>query len=453
MRLYLTRANIDAHAKPAGPGDPPQRTFWDTKVPGLGLKVGKRARTFVFQRDVEGRSRMVSLGRLDEGDPPFTPAAARTLALKVAAHADQGLDEALRIARGEPDAQEVEEAREPGLERWQTVTLREAMEVHVSAMRKKRRVERSIVDFQADIERYLGDWLDRPLVSIEPEECDARHTTISERNGPVVANKAMKNLRAAWRSTRKMHRQLPEHPVGGVTMNKVNRRREPIAWSALPAYWAQVEALGNPVRRDLRHFMLLTGLRSTDAKTLRWEEVNLTDEPIEHSPGVTIPPGCVYRPRPKGGEDRAFTAPLSSFVLEMLARRRLENRMGFGDDEGWAFPTHDEDGRVTHVRETKEVRDMRGPDGKYLRSPNGTIRKESIMPSAHRLRDTFATACREAGVPRMETKALMNHRLPEGDVTEGYQWLSEEHLRKYVDRVTAFLLDKAGIRVGERVSA
>lgn len=77
----------------------------------------------------------------------------------------------------------------------------------------------------------------------------------------------------------------------------------------------------------------------------------------------------------------------------------MGNSMYFYNDKGLAFPTRDREGRVVPVREPKE----------------------KGLPSPHRLRDTFATACLEAGIGSLETKVLMNHALPSGDVTMGYQ--------------------------------
>ena len=123
--------------------------------------------------------------------------------------------------------------------------------------------------------------------------------------------------------------------------------------------------LGRPDRRDepipsaadLRRFILLTGLRDTDACTVQWEHVNLTNEPttLRTSVGtddveVSIPPGCMHRPNPNGGEDHAFTVPLSSDVIELLCPRKANNPTNFGyDDLGWVWPTWGTDGRVTHV--------------------------------------------------------------------------------------------------------
>ena len=79
-----------------------------------------------------------------------------------------------------------------------------------------------------------------------------------------------------------------------------------------------------------------------------------------------------------------------------------------------------------------------------IRDEDGRRRKVVCLPGPHRLRDTFATACLEAGVGSLETKILMNHVLSEGDVTEGYIRPSVEYLRECQKKVADFLLEKAG---------
>jgi integrase len=152
-------------------------------------------------------------------------------------------------------------------------------------------------------------------------------------------------------------------------------------------------------RADLFLFLLFTGLRSTDAATVRWDDIRFDKRTL-------------HRPCPKGGEDKAFDVPLSDFLVELLQRRKQENPIAYGKRCSWVFPTLDRHGRVSHVSELKEAG----------------------QPSPHRLRDTFATAAHEAGVSLFDTKILMNHALPVGDITEGYMRPTMEHLAAQQER-------------------
>ena len=299
-----------------------------------------------------------------------------------------------------------------------TPTLAEAIELHLRAMRAKGCAERSMHAFHEECARHLAPWLARPLASLRRHEVALRHEELTATSGPYLANRVLHQFRAVYNTAARRFEDLPAtNPIVAVTFNRVRRRRQPIPWAELPAWRARVENLRNPVRRDLQLVLLFTGLRSLDARSMRWEDVDL---------GA----GTVHRPRPKGGEDRAFTVPVSGCVLALLRLRRTGNRAIVGDDGGWVFPARDRRGRITHVQEAKEQRLVAG-------------RKVAWLPSPHRLRDTFASAAHEARVHPLDLKVLLNHALPAADdVTQGYIRPSVEHLRTSVEAVAAFLAER-----------
>lgn len=311
-------------------------------------------------------------------------------------------------------------ASAPGPATGAEVTLAQALSMHLRAMRAKRCAPRSMETLEEECRRHLGDWLGRPLAGIRRNECALRHDELSERCGPYVANRVLAQLRAVYNTAARRFEELPPvAPVVAVTFNRVRRRRQPIPWDELPAWRAAVESIGNPIRRDLQLFLLLTGLRSLDARTIRWEHVDLEARTL-------------HRPEPKGGAERAFTIPLSREAAAVLERRRAGNAELYPRDGGWAFPAHRRDGTVTHVREPKEQRDRGGA-------------KRTWLPSPHRLRDTFASAAHEAGVHPLDLKVLLNHALPAADdVTQGYIRPSPEHLRGCAETIAAFLRERMG---------
>jgi integrase len=418
-RFKFTEASVSRAAVPTG--SKATAFYWDTEVRGFGLRVGQTgARSFIAQRDIRGRTRRVTLGKW----PTFRVAQAREWAR----------EQVFKMACGE-DPAEVRRAEEA-----RGVTLDAAIEMHASAMRAKRCAPKSISSIREELDRHAADWMARPLASLTRNECAERHERITREAGPYAANRVMTSLRACYNTAARRFEELSDRPpTVGVTFNEVRRRREPIPWGDLPDWFERVQSIGNPVRRDLQLFILLTGLRATDAKTVRFEHVNLGDEPVQVGT-VVIPPGCMHRPKPKGGEDRAFTVPVSKAVLEILRRRRDENHVLYGDDRGWAFPSTDMAGRVSHVAQPKEQRyDAEG-------------RKVGYLPSPHRLRDTFATAAYQAGVRKLPLKVLMNHALAKGDdVTEDYIDPSDiDHLRVSAELIAAFLLERARKPSSER---
>ncbi len=373
----------------------PFKLYWDTEEKGFCLAVGKRLRTFFVQRDLHGRTVRAKIGRLGT----WTVDQARKAARKLIVEMDQGINPNLRkreqCARG--------------------VRLREAIEMHAKAMAAKDCAKSSIQSIQEELERHLGDWLDRPLAELTKNECAKRHLRLTEEAGPIAANRALMHLRACY-NTAARRMDLPLNPTSAVVFNRVPRRRNPIPWAELPAWRAKVDALTNAIRRDYQLVMLFTGLRATDAATIRWEHVDFDK-------------GTLHRPKPKGGVDRAFTIPLARVVLDLLRARREDNKVLYRD-EGWVFVTHGRRGGVTHIKQKRELGYVNG-------------KKRSVLPSPHRLRYTFITAAHEAGVHGMDIKVLVNHSLGwSGDVTEGYIRPSVEHLRGAVEKVAALLVER-----------
>jgi len=412
-RFEFTTSALTKRALPPAPDSAASDLiYWDTHrdaPPGFGVRVGKGrpgkeqpVRTFVVQRDMpNGKTKRVSLGRwLDE----VTLEEARERAREVRAQLKEGIDPAA-----------AERAR-----RAEGATLRDAFERHLRGMEslasRGRRQPRSISDMRGDMERYFATWLDRPLHTFSRVELDDFHQEVTRSRGPYAANRACRAFRSAWNTMARLHEALPACPTAGIQWNPEERVGKPIQWSVLPEFWRAIDQVKNPVRADLVRVLVLTGLRSLDARTIRWEDIAAldTDEPTLH------------RPNPKGGPKKAFTLPVTRAVAEVLRRRREENMVLFADCP-WVFPTADRGGRaVVHVKNAEE----------------DSLHGFGYTP--HRARDTYATACEEAGISVMATKLLLNHR--DQTITEGYQrGVSMGFLREAAERVAAFLLEKARV--------
>lgn len=380
----------------------------DEVVRGLMVVFNAKSKTYKVQRDlygergVDGRKRLVgtrkvALGTTDE------------LSLEDARDGARGVIAAFK--RGE-------DPRRPKVDR-RALTLRQAWESYRDERVRLGRSPRTIAGYEYDLTHYLSDWLDRPLRAIgeDREGVDGRHVLLTHRNGPYTANATMRILRAVYRSRLRKDPTLPPNPVEAVTFNRESPRSNVV--DDLPAWWARVQSLPNPVRRDLHTFTLLTGMRRTAACGARFEHL---DEGA----------GFLRVPSPKGGTERAFDLPLSAFLTDLLRNRRAENRAMLeamlgraptSDEAAWVFPARLRDGSIGPVSEPKE----------------------SGLPPLHTLRHTYATAAKAAGLPELDIKLLLNHKLP--GVTGGYIHGTAlgDHLRECQERVTAFLMARAGV--------
>lgn len=381
-RLLLTDAAVQR--LPFSEGKP--RILRDTKIPGFHLWVGKATKTFRYQYELprqSGRRGQTQIEVLGE-HPHVEVAQVRARVLELQA----------RRARGEA-------IRQPGdiAPIVTPLTFAEAWALYRAAITKEGRSLRTIADYQDKFHRHLKDWHSKPLASLTREDATKAHTAITERasklragqkyaSGKYAANGCMRFARAVWNFAKDELETpgLPErNPFrAGKLFHKEKARKIGMSPEDLPGWWAQVQALENPIRREMHLFTLLSGLRKTDILTAQWLNMNWA------KPNLRLP-------SPKGGDERAFELPLSQAMVDCLRRVKELGATFFPkESKTWIFPT---DGG--HIAEVKE-------DGRLKVSHTG-----------HALRHSFRTLAGAAGIDRLRTKILMNHAL-DRDVTDSY---------------------------------
>lgn len=172
----------------------------------------------------------------------------------------------------------------------------------------------------------------------------------------------------------------PPNPVTrGVRMHPQRPRNWATSPEGMPNLWRKLDAMDDVVRRGCWMSLLLTGLRSNDARSMRWE--HLDDD------------GVLTVPLPKGGEGRAFKLPLPRRLLQELEAVREHTLLL---ESCFVFPSVGAKGG--HIATLKRL-------------------KSSPHPP-HSLRHTWMTFSLEAGVSIELAKLLMNHKFT--DVTWSY---------------------------------
>jgi integrase len=358
---------------------------------GFGVLVGKRSKTFVLQRDVKGTSRRITIGRYGEGG--ISLHLARKQAEQLGGTMRGGTDPVIEARAATGD----------------NITLREAWALYEGHLAAKERSPVTHDGYWMLLKTHCADWLDRPLVEITPEAAQARHVQIGKKRGKYAANGVMRALRAIWRRALRQHPGLGLPPTVNVDFYTEKPRTAVV--KDLATWWRGVQAVENPIRRDLFIFLLFTGCRSTETKTMRWEQVDLDDRVI-HFP-VT--------------KTDSFDLPLSSFLVGLLKARRDDKvtRAIFGNDCPWVFPAHSDTG---HVKEAK------------LGAAERAAFADGWTP--HVLRHTWITASNnKVKLPPLHSRLLANHAVPKsGDAHTGYIHPDVTDLRKSQEKMSKFLL-------------
>jgi len=396
--LHLTKTTVDRIEPPT---DWHQAFYRDDILKGFGVRVNAGGtKAFFVETRVNGKVRRKTLGRYGA----LTVEQARKQAQQYLGKVASGTDP---VAEAHAEA-----ARQ--------VTLGEAFEAYLRV--RKGLKPRTVQDYTDLMTKSLGDWQNRPLASISKQAVAKRHETLGHKSH-ARANNAMRVLRAVFNFARHQyddeqgHPLFPDNPVDHLSHTRawyrIERRRTVITASQLPAWFEAVQALrareASGFDRevgDLLVFLLLTGLRRSEALSLKWEAVDFTARTLSVTDTKNREP---------------LALPLSDFLVALL-RERHE----LAEGSAYVFPGPGASGHlVTPHKAMRKVMDASG-----------------IQFSLHDLRRTFITVAESLDIPVYAIKQLVNHRMP-NDVTAGYVVMDAERLREPMQRITAFMLTTA----------
>lgn len=396
----------------------------DRSLPGFMVLCGRQSRTYAFQREVNGKTIRVNLGRVGA----ITADNARLEALKA--------KKALDAGQNPNFAKKVEAAK--------ATSLDEAYELY---KKSEKRAPKTLELYDTMFRLYLKPWadknrmtmeaigLDRPGVRKLHEDITARVKAkleadyqkrvdanakkrkplelnpITPHPGESTANNALLLLKGIYNRARTEVPALPEDPTKNVNWHDDQQRQNSLRPDALQAWYDRVQKLTNPVKRSFWLAVILTGARRNSVAEARWTDIDM-DGALWHFPN------------PKGGEDMRYTVPISRYLMDRLTELREHNGKVFTTaKQEWVFPSdRSVSGHLTFPRNDKQG-----------------------LPMSHSLRHTYRTHSLLAGVSDLHSHLLMNHRI-EG-VNAGYisRLVAMPELAESQEKITRHFLKLFGV--------
>ncbi len=268
--------------------------------------------------------------------------------------------------------------------------------------------------YQYVLQQVVPDWLDKPMINITREMIAKRHAQYGQTNSRARASNAMGVLRAIFNFVVFEYQTGEGQPI--ITVNPVKYLSHTRGWYRVErkqtvikpyqlADWHQgltrlieQEEYRNAILwRDYFLLLLFTGMRKTEAASLRWQDVDLKLKTITLLDT-------------KNREQH--TLLMSDFVYELIMQRMQHKSSEF------IFPANSKTG--------------------YIYEPKKAVRKvvelSSVSFTLHDLRRTFATTAESLDLP-----AYVNHKM-NNDVTSGYIVHDVERLRKPMQQICDFFL-------------
>jgi integrase len=348
--MRLTQENVTKLAMPEGKAD---HIFWDDDLGGFGirLRAGGRA-SFLYQYDLAGRSRKMTLGRVTA----LSVARARKIAVELHAKVRLGQDPAAQRAQGRMLAAE---------------TLGAILDRYLDFKRGSLR-HASLVDIERYLLRYAKSLHGVPISAIDRRTVAHWLSKIATKNGKVACNRARAAL-SGFFSWALREGLCDTNPVGGTNQQIERPRGHVLSDDELRAVWSAA--------RDLRDYgvilklLMLTGQRAGEIGGLKWSEI-VGDQ--------------IVLPEARTKSKRAHFVPLTAAAKALLDGRPREHEYVFAQRKDAPFSNW-------HIK--KLALDARI-------AASGIKIKPFVV---HDLRRSCATRLGEAGVQPHVIEAVLNH--------------------------------------------
>lgn len=319
-----------------------QDSLYCGELRGFGVKLSRKTgtKTFFLLGRVKGskRERYISIGRFNA---PYKVDQARTIALKLKAQMEEGVDPVEQREQKEAERQERAKLTEA-----QSATLQQMLDHYLEHKRTKRKKPlrpATKADMKRSIETNLKAWLSLPVSSLTRNMCYDRFKELS-KTAPIASNLTMVYLRSILNHAAEKFADeitgertiLTTNPAaraiklaGGLNEEGASNRRIPLervghVWLALKRLRAAAVRTQDRTRADLVCLRMLTAIRKSESGQLRWSQIDL-DKKVIHLSGDV------------GKTHQDMQLPMSDVLHTILSERAALPRKGPNARE-YVFP-------------------------------------------------------------------------------------------------------------------
>lgn len=245
----LTKRAIDATPPPVRG----QVFLRDDELRGFGIRITSGAKSFILEKEINGRVRRLTLGRYGA----LTVEQARKLAQ----------DKIGQIVRGGDPAEERQRHHHGA-----TFQELEALYLERHAAHKKsRKNDVSILN------RHLAPWRPRKVSSLTRSEVARVHADLGAAGHRTWANRVVALVRMMFHLAEEWGVHPGPNPASRIRMFQEVERARYLTPEELPAFFAALSKEPSPFIRVALLTALLTGARRTEVLTMEWTHVSLTE--------------------------------------------------------------------------------------------------------------------------------------------------------------------------------
>ena len=330
--------------------------IWDEYLPGFGLRIGKKRKTFFVMTRIDGRQRRITVGNA----AVLSLADARDRARQILRDAAKGID---------PQEAEKIMQREAARARRDTFACvaGDYMTEHGQHLQSASELQRKL---DMDILPALGD---TPVADVRRADIKALFLDKAETK-PVAANRMLALIRVILNYA--IDEELIEaNPAARIKARPETPRDRYLSEAEIRSFWNGLSETGTgPQIKRILKLLLVTGQRRAEVCGMRWAEIDM-QKAIWELPAD----------RTKAG--RAHRVPLSPLALDLI-----------GEPHGGEYVFANGGGQPFHPVSVSWAMHRE-------RDALGLAQRATV----HDLRRTMATHLGDLGIDRLIIGKLLNH--------------------------------------------